>query len=64
MVVGIGMAPQIMHLNAWLIGSGTIRRCGLVGLGVSLYLGLAVVGECRDRDEVKQGNFWQSGSAI
>jgi hypothetical protein len=45
-------------------GSGTIRRCGLVGLGVSLYLGLAVVGECRDRDEVKQGNFWQSGSAI
>ena len=26
----------IMCLNAWLIGSSTIRRCGLVGVGVAL----------------------------
>lgn len=45
-------------------GSGTLRRSGFVGVGVSLYLGLAVVGELHDRDEVKQGNFWQGGLAI
>ena len=26
----------IMCLNAWLIGSSTIRRCDLVGVGVAL----------------------------
>ena len=25
-----------MGLNAWSIGSGTVRRCGLVGVGVAL----------------------------
>jgi hypothetical protein len=28
---------RLMCLNAWPIGSGTIRRCGLVGGSVSLY---------------------------
>ena len=28
---------RIMCLNAWSIGSGTIRRCGLVGGSVSLW---------------------------
>ena len=27
---------RFMCLNAWPIGSGTIRRCGLVGVGVAL----------------------------
>ena len=29
---------RLMCLNAWPIGSGTIRRCGLVGVGVSLWV--------------------------
>ncbi|KAM7318995.1 hypothetical protein ACRRTK_022107 [Alexandromys fortis] len=29
-VVEVGMAPIDSCLNAWPIGSGTIRRCGLV----------------------------------
>jgi hypothetical protein len=38
MVVSIGMAPhRLMCLNAWPIGSGTIRRYGLVGGSVSLW---------------------------
>ena len=27
---------KLMCSNAWLVGSGTIRRCGLVGVGVPL----------------------------
>ena len=35
----------IMCLNAWLIGSSTIRRCDLVGVDVAL---LEVVFYCED----------------
>ena len=28
---------RLGHLNAWTIGSGSIRRCGLLGVGVSLW---------------------------
>lgn len=27
---------RLMYLNAWPIGNGTIRRCGLAGVGVAL----------------------------
>jgi hypothetical protein len=27
--------PRLMYLNAWPIGSSTIRRCGLVGVGIA-----------------------------
>jgi hypothetical protein len=30
------MALKALCFNAWLRGSGTIRRCGLVGVGVAL----------------------------
>jgi hypothetical protein len=28
---------RLLYLDAWPIGSGTIRRCGLVGVGVTLF---------------------------
>ena len=37
MVVWLGMAPQrLMCLSTWSTGSGTIRRCDLVGVAVAL----------------------------
>ena len=38
-VVGIGMPPphRFMSLKAWQVWSGTIGRCGLVGVGVALF---------------------------
>jgi hypothetical protein len=32
-----GDLNRLMYLNAWPIGSGTIRRCSLVGQGMSLW---------------------------
>jgi hypothetical protein len=40
---------RFMCLNVWLLGSGTIRRCGLVGVGVAL---LEEVCHCRGGFEV------------
>jgi hypothetical protein len=31
-----------MCLNAWLIGSGTVRRCGLIGGNVTVEMGFEV----------------------
>ena len=40
------MVPtRLMCLNAWPIGSGTIRRCGLMGISVVL---LEEVCQCGD----------------
>ena len=37
---------RLMYLNAWLIESGTLRRCGLVGVSVAF---LGVVCHCGGR---------------
>jgi len=45
-VVWIGLAPIDSGLNAWAMGSGTIRRCGLFGGSVSHWHGLLVLKLC------------------
>ena len=52
------MAPKGSCVSGWPIGSGTIRRCGLVGVGVSL---LEEVYHCEGRLEVVYAQAIPSG---